>query len=194
MEDLESLCRDKIREQMTLLGCAHYYAKIELRFDLVGLRAGEAIWYNGEGEDDKIIRLNRATLYKHGQDYINRTPGHEVCHVVQSITHPGIKQRHGRVWQNYMRRLGIDPHRTHRYEVTPSRIFKKYAFKCACREFEMTRVRIRKIVKAACGGKHIAYKCTKCGTNFEPLEAAKSRMILETNKIRRVGLEIKVSE
>jgi len=176
---LEQACENKIRESLTILGFDHLY--VEVRFDLRGHKAGEALSCPNVAH---LIRINRELLYKHGQEYLDRTPGHEVCHIVQTETHPRDKQKHGRVWQIYMRKLGITPSRCHIYDSKPSRVFKTYEFACGCssKVHNMTRVRIRKMVRAE-GARY--YKCMSCGHRLLPLARAKTRLIIEKNNLRR---------
>jgi SprT protein len=137
----------------------------EVLFDLKGIRAGTANAIKWQ------IRINPVLLNENTEDMISQTIGHEVAHLVAFCLWPPVRGRHnehsrphGIYWQSVMMEFGLEPKRTHAFDVANSRCYTKktYEYSCACREkIILGSVRHNRINKG------YVYLCGKCGTKIE---------------------------
>jgi len=133
-----------------------------IRWNLRGTTAGKASLQKWE------VHLHPELVESERQDYIDRTPAHEVAHLVAfkvygiQRTRRGRVQAHGTAWKSVMRSFGLDPSRCHSYDVskvrqTHKRTERKYVYACGCMEHRLTSIRHRRIETQ---GKY--YLCTHC--------------------------------
>lgn len=106
----------------------HYKRKFkrpEVHYDLRNTNAGEA-WRNRN-----LIRLNLTFLVENGANFKDRTPGHEVAHLVARAVYDskpmnGKKVRpHGVEWKEVMGVIGQEPSVKHSFDITSLDIHKR---------------------------------------------------------------------
>ena len=94
------------------------------------------------------ISLNSTILMENQDDFIARTVGHEVAHIIDKDVNGyqrranGKRDSHGPNWKAIMVLFGQDPSRCHSYDVTNSKVQKtnnrvKHVWVCGCGEAEM---------------------------------------------------------
>lgn len=107
---------DKANEK---LGLKMPYPKV--LFNVKGTTAGWAVYREG------LIRLNPQLLRQNPQEFIKRTPGHEVGHLAAFSKYGTDIGAHGREWINVMWTLGLDATRCHNYDTsdTPNQARKR---------------------------------------------------------------------
>lgn len=120
-------CHDLIQER----------AKVKLprpaiEFDLYGSRAGEAHFRPGR---QHLIRLNPILLAQNVEDFIDRTPGHEIAHIAAHIIYPHRIKPHGTEWARVMYMIGQDASPCHQFDTSES---KKPVFKGAGMDFSFS--------------------------------------------------------
>jgi SprT protein len=129
-------------------------------FDCVGTKGG----YHRNG----VLYFNPVLLAENVEHYLSQTVPHEVAHYVQKKVYPRSlessvfhnRRVHGREWQSIMYLFGVEPSRTHNYDVTNSRrrIFKKIPLYCECTEVQ-TYVTLKIVNKMNAG---TVYRCRRC--------------------------------
>lgn len=135
----------------------------EIRYDLVGRSAGQAVW-DPYGKVKHFIRINPVLLNENGEDMVNQTVPHEVAHVVvtQLYEEKGHRvQGHGYEWQSVMRQLGLKPDRCHSYDVTSIRAIrggKEYHFTCMCVGF-VHKFSKSKYTRYINGNRYVCRRC-----------------------------------
>lgn len=119
------------------------FPEINIDYSLRGKVAGHAN-YN-KSLDTYTIRVNLRLLAENEEDYLTVTIPHEVAHLYTFFvaTNKAWRRKitpHGREWQKVMRTcFGLDPKRTHSYEVTPARVHKRpYEYICDCQSHLVT--------------------------------------------------------
>lgn len=134
----------------------------EVAWDLRGQAAGQA---NGR---QNFIRFNRELAERYPDEFVAQTVPHELAHLVAFKKFGGRIRPHGREWQAVMIALGAEPRRTHRFEVTPVRKLKRFAYQCHCpdSEYQLTAIRHNRIQRG-----HM-YVCKRCLQPLEPKTAA----------------------
>ncbi len=135
----------------------------EIRFDLKGTTAGQAIHYK---DNSTLIRLNPKVLADNGEAFLEDTCPHESVHVITWKIY-GVKiAPHGPYWKSTMRLLGYDPCRCHKLKAEKVRnpVHQKFSLFCHCREHRVGKALRRRFLL----GRH--YICGKCKA---PLKAVK---------------------
>ncbi len=144
--EMKRACADRIEECFKLAE-AHYGIKIErpnITWNLRGRTAGYASYrYNratGEVIEQKI-KLHPQMLRKHGQAYIDRTPGHEAAHVI-AIAVYGLAngKGHGRAWKEVMRLIGQPAERCHSFDLDGIVKSFKYVCRTCGHEFNIGKI------------------------------------------------------
>lgn len=111
-----------------------------IQYKLRGQTAGKA-W-----STKNLVDLNSVLLVENEDDYISRTPGHEVAHIIDKAVHGYrtklqrgriVRDSHGEGWKTIMRLFGQDPSRCHNFDTTNSTVRKtsnrtKYVWTCGC--------------------------------------------------------------
>jgi len=144
-----------------------------IRWNLRGATAGKAACGIGKWE----VQLHPVLVEQEGQDYVDRTPGHEVAHLVAFKVHGlqrsyrGRRQSHGWAWKSVMRKLGLDPTRCHTYDTSAVKQTRKkadrpYVYKCGCMEHKLTSIRHRRFMS----GKYRCLRCTRCKVELQFVE------------------------
>lgn len=116
-------------------------------FDLRGKTAGKALsGRRGRGTGPGLsaqpvlhVQLNSVLFQENVQSFLQDTIPHEVAHLVTRQLYGRGVASHGPEWQRVMRTLGVEPRRTHQYDVSNAAVASRlYRFSCACRTFELT--------------------------------------------------------
>lgn len=126
-----------------------------------GTAAGKAHFGTSPGR----IGIHETFLQENPDDMVHDTVAHEVAHLVVfwkwqceplSQSHP---RAHGREWQQVMRRFGIEPKRTHRYDMSnvARRRVRYWVYSCRCRSHKVSTVTHNRIQKNPG-----AYRCGSC--------------------------------
>lgn len=129
---------------------------VEVRFDLKGAAAGQYRFH-----PRPCIRYNAELAAQQFEAFCARTPPHEVAHHVVARFHEGRRVRpHGPEWQSVMRAFGLEPSRCHDFDLegVTTRRQRRYRYRCACREHELSATRHNRMVR----GERI-YICRSCG-------------------------------
>lgn len=166
--DLERLIAQRVEVVLQQAG-AHCRARgvrlpqPEIRCDLTGQSAGQVRWGRGRRPE---LRFNLALARHHLDDFLAVTVVHEVAHLAVAACHPGARP-HGPEWRAMMRLLGVEqPRRCHDYAVVaPARRQRRWAYRCGCREHELTTTRHK---RAAAGA--VRYHCRVCGGPLHPVD------------------------
>lgn len=104
----------------------------DVRFDLKGTTAGEAIWVKGQAKS--TIRFNPVLLSENWARFRDRTVPHEVAHLVSRELHGAQIRSHGPEWQAVMRDFGCETTRCHNYSVANVSTLrgKRDVMRCHC--------------------------------------------------------------
>ncbi|BAO44656.1 SprT family zinc-dependent metalloprotease [Thiolapillus brandeum] len=127
-----------------------------LRFDLRGQAAGQY-----RSHPRPCIRYNLDLAALQFDAFLARTPGHEVAHYVIDQRFPNQRLRpHGPEWRDLMHGLGLDASRCHEFslEGVPTRRQRRHAYRCACREHELSSTRHNRVLRG-----QAEYRCRSCG-------------------------------
>ncbi len=130
--------------------------EVEIRFDLRGQAAGQAIVPR---KGPPVIRYNRQLLRENGEAFIARTVPHETAHIAAHFLHGRGIRPHGAEWRALMVLYGADPSRCHSYDTSRStaRRLRRFRYRCACREHQLTSIRHNRVRKG------MRYLCRECG-------------------------------
>ena len=133
---------------------------VHVDFDLSGICAGMAYWKTGR------VRINIDLLLGDTLDEMWRqTLPHELAHIIAARL-MGRKQGHGGIWQQVMRKFGLDPDRTHGMEVEHLRRKMRTApCRCDCKTWELTARRVNAMKRGR------IYRCPDCKTNLKVIGA-----------------------
>lgn len=136
----------------------------EVLYDLKGIRAGIANIHKWQ------IRINPVLLNENIEEMISQTIGHEIAHLVAFSLWPPAKGRkkeytrpHGIYWQMVMKEFGLEPDRTHTFNITNSRCYTKktYEYSCKCRKnISISSVKHNRINRG------YVYVCTRCKSHI----------------------------
>lgn len=134
----------------------------DIKWDLTGTAAGQAVSIRVCGNwQASYIRLNRGICLAQREEFMKRTVGHEVAHIVAQSIYRNIRP-HGREWQRVMHIFGLEASRCHSYDTSKAK--KRggsYPYKCACTTYQLTITRHRRVVN-----KESFYTCRKCNTRL----------------------------
>jgi len=136
----------------------------EVRYDLVGRAAGQAVYDRFSNKSPHVIRVNPILLNENESYIVNQTVPHEMAHVVvhQFYEARGIQVRgHGNEWKRVMRYFGLQPDRCHSLDTTTVRAIKggsEYHFNCGCvgKVYKLSK---NKYTRYANG---MSYRCRLC--------------------------------
>lgn len=135
----------------------------EVRYDLVGRSAGQAV-YRRFNNPNHVIRLNPILLNENESYLVNQTVPHEMAHVVvhQFYLARGIQVRgHGNEWKRVMRHFGLEANRCHQLDTTTIKAIKgvvEYNFNCGCvgKVYNLSKNRYNRFLKGS------SYRCPVC--------------------------------
>tara|TARA_B100000959_G_C14744595_1_gene526531 strand:+ start:102 stop:629 length:528 start_codon:yes stop_codon:yes gene_type:complete len=124
-----------------------------ISFDLKGQAAGQANYRENK------IRFNRQLLEKYAGEFVDQTVPHEFAHLVAYQKFGRRIRPHGAEWKRVMEAFGVDPARTHSFDVAPTRRLKRFHYRCHCpgSDYQLSSIRHNRVQR---GG---IYLCRKCG-------------------------------
>lgn len=136
------------------------YPPIRIGYNLRGTKAG--LTYPGRFE----MRLNPVLLMENTDAFIHQVPAHELAHIIAYHEFGAKIRPHGREWGAIMELFGVEPQRTHAFDVSRASIrrLRRYPYRCACSIHALTAIIHNRIEKHP----H-RYVCKRCGS---PLQAA----------------------
>jgi len=126
---------------------------LNITFDIKGRTAGQQLRQN--------IRFNMDIIRNNFSQFMQRTPTHEVAHVLTTRKYPRASA-HGREWQGVMWSVfGVEPSRCHNYDMenVPTRNTKTHLCDCACSEPHYVSTRLRNNMLK--GKRYLCGKCRK---------------------------------
>lgn len=124
------------------------FSQPALRFDIQGGRAGEA----------RVNELRFNPTWLEEPDF-NETVVHECAHWVQRTLYPA-SQSHGDEWKAVMLALGVQPERTHHYDM--GELKGRHPYWCDCTQYHVSE---RLHTQMLAGQKR---HCNKCNSNLKP--------------------------
>ena len=131
------------------------FGAIDVTFHLKGRCAGVYSVRAGE----RLIRYNPYIFAKDFKANMQITVPHEVAHYLCDVLygHRNIRP-HGEQWRSMMKLFEADDSVTGVIDLegVPQRRMRRFPYRCACKEFEITAVRHNKIKRGA------KYSCRKC--------------------------------
>jgi SprT protein len=144
---------------------------IPVLFDLKGKAAGmyrvktsikprKGLFSKAESMTNRVIRFNPWLFAKYPNDSWENTIPHEVAHyITDCLFNIKVIRPHGREWADVMRRLGAEPIVRANYDLSgiPTRRISQYAYRCACREVNLTAYRHKKVQRGL-----QRYRCRDC--------------------------------
>lgn len=133
----------------------HAFDTIPVVFDLKGRAAG---MYKVK-RSQRLIRYNPYLFAKYFDENLSTTVPHEVAHYIVDVLY-GIRktQPHGREWKNIMAIFDADASVTCNFDLDgiPTRRYQQFAYACACRTHQLTRIRHNRVLKG------MRYNCRSC--------------------------------
>jgi len=154
---------ERLTSKLYDLAARHFDTQLatpNVRFDLRGTSAGQ-VRITDRG--DCLIRYNARLLERHPQAFLSQTVPHETAHLVAfSLFGPRIPP-HGREWRAIMTLFGAAPERCHNYRVDGLQVrrLRRYAYRCACRTYQLTSIRHNRIRSEQ------IYRCRQCGQSLD---------------------------
>ncbi len=121
-------------------------------FDLRGRTAGQAFLQKN------MLRYNAVLLMENLEDFLAEIVPHEVAHLVAHQYYGARISAHGPEWKSVMRKLGVEPNRTHSLDTTNSAVGAVQSFTCRCGKIFALSARRS---KAALRGQLICRKCSQ---------------------------------
>lgn len=133
------------------------FPKLPVLFDLSGRAAGMYRVRAGRRE----IRYNPFIFARYFDDNLAQTVPHEVAHYVADMLHGFRSIRpHGSEWKRVMELFGAEPRASCQYDLEglPGRRYRRFDYRCQCREHSLTTVRHNKVRQ-----NRMRYYCRDCG-------------------------------
>jgi predicted SprT family Zn-dependent metalloprotease len=81
-------------------------------FSLHGRTAGRAHW------PQNVIEFSPTLLRENADDFLLRTTGHEVAHLIAHTKHPSVIKPHGKEWARVMWAFSLPATRCHNYDTS----------------------------------------------------------------------------
>jgi len=112
----------------------------------------------------QVLRFNLLMMKQDPEKYLEIVVGHEVAHMVAENMYGsfGNAVHHGNDWKHVMLVFGLEPNRTHDFDVTPEtsglalRNVKRHAAKCSCTTHMISTCLRNRMVKGR------SYSCKTC--------------------------------
>lgn len=126
---------------------------LKVAWDLKGRVAGYAHYYEWK------IRLNYELYEQNEEDFLNRTIGHEIAHLLTYLVFGTSIKPHGLEWRKMDRFLGGDGSRCHSYDtsqVSTVQNRRTFEYKCQCRRHD---IKLNKHRKMQNGAKYVCVRC-----------------------------------
>lgn len=134
------------------------FDEVPILFNLKGFAAG-MYRVNRQGG---CIRYNPFLFAKYFEENFATTIPHEVAHyIVDQVYGFRRVKPHGHEWRELMQMFGADASRTALFDVEgiPSRVYRRFAYQCDCKSYELTSRRHNRIIHG-----RARYHCRRCGT------------------------------
>lgn len=165
MQSVKQAILDKLEQgyQLAENRYGRKFTRIPVMFNLKGRSAGQ-FWYNHRNYGTHF-RFNLQLAVENGQDYINRTPLHELSHYIVRCVYPYRCKPHGHEWQSIMTSvMKQDASRCHSFDTSKvrrsrSRLARHHEYVCACKTHLLTNIRHMRIVSG-----ERQYICRNCKT------------------------------
>lgn len=167
-EPLSDALRERVLERTRELverANAHFGLALpvpRVDFDINGVAWG---YYVRHGTRVRI-RFNPVLFERAFAESLNDTVPHEVAHYVVDHAFSRRAKPHGSEWQRVMRLFGVDkPKATARYDTEglSVRRQRRFAYRCDCREHEITTTRHRRALRG------VRYVCRECQAALRPI-------------------------
>lgn len=112
--DLQKECIERVRFFVKKANekCGIHLPMPRVIFSIKGTTAGRA--HTGKN----LIEFNPILLRDNIEDFLNRTPGHEVGHLAADLKYGHAIKPHGHEWQKVMWMLGLPATRCHNYDTS----------------------------------------------------------------------------
>lgn len=112
---------------------------------------------------DWKLKFNEVLLYENGDSFIERTPGHEVAHLIAD----GFGSRgHDKIWKQTMMKLGMPPVRCHNYDTSSVISGGAFYYFCACKKPHVFSKRRHNNVVL----RGMTYTCRMCGVTLRRIK------------------------
>jgi SprT protein len=139
------------------------FPSVEIRFDLRGHTAGQALIRYQNGRND-VMRFNLEIAKNNLEEFLITTVPHEMAHILQYRKDIRAKSHDG-LWKYFTYVLtGKVLPRCHEFNTVPARNVKKYLYKCSCMTHKISSIKHNRIFN----GKQ-NYICCKCKSRLYPL-------------------------
>ena len=130
------------------------FSRSECNLNQRGKAAGTAHLQKNE------VRFNHFMYSQNPEKFINTVVPHEVAHIIVFQIYGNKAKPHGKEWQAIMIKVfGIEPDRTHSFDVPPPKHVFEYF--CDCNQYQLTK---RRHTKAQQGTQYI---CKSCKTTLQ---------------------------
>jgi len=132
------------------------FERIPVRFDLAGSTAG---MFRAHGRK-REIRYNPWIFSKYFRENLEGTVPHEVAHyIVHELYGLGKVKPHGEQWLALMRYFGANPEVTFKLDLEgiPQRRQRTHAYRCRCREHEVSSTRHNRVLRGK--GQYLCRYC-----------------------------------
>lgn len=122
IEDINTIKREAQAKVKTYVDLANVLLKTHMpypkvMFDLKGTTAGTA-GFNVRNPSKSLIRFSSTLLIENVDDFLNRTVGHEVAHLIARLQYGASIDPHGTEWARVMYAFRLPPTRCHNYDTT----------------------------------------------------------------------------
>ena len=141
----------------------------EIRFDIRGACAGQAVFLRTGRREETRIRFNPQLLRQDPEEFFGQVVAHECAHVIARRIYGRRIKPHGDEWRYVMQEvLGVEPKVRHTMDVAhlPRR---RHLYLCGCQERQhaLSSVRHNRIQS----GQQV-YLCRECRQPLSPAPAA----------------------
>lgn len=111
------------------------------------------------------IALNRQLFLANTDSFFANTIPHEIAHLITAVLFPNAKQSHGKEWRQVMVSLGVDPRKTHNYDLSVTTARPRIRYSCACKDqvWQLSKTIHNRISKGQ------KYFCKTCSEPVFPL-------------------------
>lgn len=132
---------------------------IDVRFDLRGKTSGMFCVKKTGFKYTRYIRYNDRIFARYFSENIEQTIPHEVAHYTVYEMFGRSAKPHGSEWRKVMQDFGVSAAVTSKLDVDDlaTRKLKRFIYRCACGERELTSIRHNRIQRGARN-----YGCPRC--------------------------------
>lgn len=132
----------------------HGFKRSSCNFKQKGKAAGTAHLQKNE------MRFNLFMYEQNPKEFLQTVVPHEVAHIIVYQIYGSHVKPHGKEWQAVMIKVfGIQPNRTHCFDVPPPK--KSYEYVCQCSTYPFTQRRHNRVQKGA------EYICKNCRSKLQ---------------------------